>query len=381
MNDEKCGVLLVEDNPGDARLIEEMLKEVSRPSFTLTHVTDLRTGLERVREREFDAVLLDLSLPDSQGVDTVSTFADHHPDAAIIVLTGLHDEEVGVQSVRQGAQDYLVKDQVDSTLLARAIRYARERQALESRLKDALARLESELHVVAHLQSSLLPCGVPEIPGLQVETHYEPAHQAGGDYFDFFPLSDRRWGVLLADVSGRGAQAAVIMAMTRVITHHLSQMENPARVLADMNARLYESIPGRQFVTCCYGVVDMSESTFRFSAAGHEPPLHVSGSAAEGEYLTDEPRLALGIAPESTYENRSVKLSSGDTLVLYTDGVLHAESPDGERFGRERLRQTVAQTMPRSAGAVKGHLIDALNEHTADDARSDDIAFLVLHAD
>ena len=115
-----------------------------------------------------------------------------------------------------------------SILLARAIRYARERQALESRLKDALARLERELHVVAHLQTSLLPSGVPHIEGLQVKTHYQPAHQAGGDYFDFFPLSDTRCGVLLADVSGPGAQAAVVVyAIRELVLTFYTRVEFP----------------------------------------------------------------------------------------------------------------------------------------------------------
>jgi DNA-binding response OmpR family regulator len=132
---DKLGVLLIEDNPGDARLIREMLAEVKTVAFDLEWADRLSTGLERLAEGGIDVVLLDLALPDSQGLDT---FARMHAQAQVpvIVLSCLDDEGLALEAVRQGAQDYLVKGQVDGNPLARAIRYAVERQRMEESLRQ-----------------------------------------------------------------------------------------------------------------------------------------------------------------------------------------------------------------------------------------------------
>jgi PAS domain S-box-containing protein len=137
MGDEPIKVLLVEDNPGDARLIREMLKEAATAQFELVHVVRLDEALKLLGEASFDVLLLDLTLPDSQGLDTFFGVHSQAPGVPIVVLTGLADEVVGVESVKGGAQDYLVKGQVDSHLLARSLRYAIERKQAEERLKES----------------------------------------------------------------------------------------------------------------------------------------------------------------------------------------------------------------------------------------------------
>jgi GAF domain-containing protein/CheY-like chemotaxis protein len=133
MNDKSINVLLVEDSPGDTRLLQEMLAEARGASFELEHTQRLTTGLEKLTAGDIDVILLDLSLPDSQGFDTFAQMHAQAPQMPIIVLTGLDDEALALKAVREGAQDYLVKGQVDSNLLARAIRYAIERKQTEVR--------------------------------------------------------------------------------------------------------------------------------------------------------------------------------------------------------------------------------------------------------
>ena len=128
-------VLLIEDNPEDARLITEMLQEARGDSFQLEHTDNLLLGLERLQMVSIDVVLLDLSLPDSMGIDTLTRFYTHEPDMPIIVLTGLNDEAIAVQAIKEGAQDYLCKDQTDSILLGRSISYAIERHRILKELK------------------------------------------------------------------------------------------------------------------------------------------------------------------------------------------------------------------------------------------------------
>jgi len=143
VNDKAIKVLLIEDNPGDTRLIREMLKEAGAAQLELVCTDRLSTGLERLAEGGIDVILLDLELPGSQGLDTLGKVLAEPPEApVIVVLTGLDDEALAIQAVREGAQDYLVKGQVDGNLLVRAMHYAIERKRAEEELKEYSERLE-----------------------------------------------------------------------------------------------------------------------------------------------------------------------------------------------------------------------------------------------
>jgi diguanylate cyclase (GGDEF)-like protein len=143
MGRDRIQVLLIEDNPGDARLIREALAERSESAFRLRWADDLDEGLQRLADDPPQVVLLDLSLPGSRGLDTLATVLEQNDEVPIIVLTGTDDEALAVEAVRRGAQDYLVKGQTGGALLGRAVRYAIQRKESEAELADAKARLEA----------------------------------------------------------------------------------------------------------------------------------------------------------------------------------------------------------------------------------------------
>ncbi|MDH3583780.1 MAG: ATP-binding protein [Phycisphaerae bacterium] len=156
MNENSIEVLLIEDNPGDALLIKEMLRELPHGSFSLTPASRLATGLAAMSAQRPDVVLLDLSLPDSSGLDTFTRVHEADRGVPVVVLTGLDDEELALEAMRTGAQDYLVKGQIDSRLLGRALRYACERQRIEVELEQTADRLvdsEKELAQFAYVFS------------------------------------------------------------------------------------------------------------------------------------------------------------------------------------------------------------------------------------
>ncbi len=156
MTDKKLRILLVEDNPGDARLIIEMLREHGNTHFTINSVTSLYDGLEYLKKDTFDLVLLDLGLPDCQGLNTLENMLPYTQDIALVVLTGLTDEEVGIQAVQNGAQDYLIKGQVNASLLARSIRYAMERKKTEKEIQAGYYKLECVFEETVEALSSVL---------------------------------------------------------------------------------------------------------------------------------------------------------------------------------------------------------------------------------
>ena len=149
MNRGPTRILLIEDNPGDARILRELLAEGRADRFTLTHVDRLDTGIRCLSETTVDVILLDLSLPDSQGSETLARMHIAAKGVPIVLMTGLEDEELGLRLIQAGAQDYLVKGQVTAPLLTRALSYAVERTRLERELREKTRLLQSVLHSMA----------------------------------------------------------------------------------------------------------------------------------------------------------------------------------------------------------------------------------------
>src|SRR5438477_8244182 len=202
-------VLLIEDNPGDAGLIRLMLADEGGALFETEWVERLSTGLRRLGEAPFGLILVDLSLPDSQGIQTFLQLHAQVPRLPIIVLSGLRDSTVAVQAVHEGAQDFLIKGQVDGQLLVRAMRYALERKQLTEQLgryaeelRSKNAQLEADFNMAREIQEIFLPHQYPIIPRksdqagseLHFFHRYLPAAAVGGDFFDVFPVSDTAAG-------------------------------------------------------------------------------------------------------------------------------------------------------------------------------------------
>ncbi|MFW6457386.1 MAG: PP2C family protein-serine/threonine phosphatase [Planctomycetota bacterium] len=381
MSKQTVKVLLVEDDPDDAFLIHEMLGESRTVDFDLTHVTRLSEATESLDEQHYDIVLLDLTLPDSTGIDTFYKLNASTPRPPIVVLTGLADEQMGTETVRAGAQDYLIKGDVNSDLLIRSVRYAIERDRLEDNLSDALDRLDREFEIIARVQNNLLPSKVPAISGFELTTYYQPAEWAGGDYFDFLSIDPNETGILLADVSGRGAPAAVLMAMTRVIVHEEDNWADPNAVLSTLNQQLTANIPAGRFVTANYGVLNHDDRTFRFSCAGHTPPLILDGATNTVRFLDVESRMPLGIKTDISYGISQVVLEPGSTLVMYTDGVTTAQAHDGSAFGQQRLAEALESNAPETSDDIRDTILNALLQHTGERELTDDTTLVIIRAE
>ncbi len=240
-------------------------------------------------------------------------------------------------------------------------------------------RLEKELAIAREIQLSFLPERAPVIPGFELAGAALPHDEVGGDYFDFIPVTDTRMGLAIADVAGKGIPAALIMAGFRMSL--LAEVRNEFAIRAVMrkvNSLLYESTERDKFVTAFYGVLDYRNHALVFSNAGHNPPIlrHRDGTI---EYLLDG-GLALGIMPDSRYEERPMPLRPGDVLVLYTDGVSEAESPDGEQFGTTRIEQVMARMMDASAQEIVDGIIEAVRQFAGERGQNDDLTLLVMKA-
>lgn len=251
---------------------------------------------------------------------------------------------------------------------------------LSADLRAAYELVDRELSVVAEIQRSLLPESLPDIAGAEIATHYRTARHAGGDYYDFFELPNGKWGVLIADVSGHGAPAAVVMAIMHTIAHSDPERRCcPDALLEHLNRRLisrYTASTG-SFVTAFYGVYDPAHRTLVYSCAGHNPPRILRAGSAGVESLFDAQGLPLGVVEQSRYTCATVRLREGDALVLYTDGLTEARAPDGELFGVERL-DAAAVGGALGAEAIATRVLERVKQFTDDAPPADDCTLVVL---
>ncbi len=250
---------------------------------------------------------------------------------------------------------------------------------LSGEVKTAYDEVDRELKTIADIQRSLLPAKLPTIPTLELAAHYQTSRRAGGDYYDFFPLPDDRWGILIADVSGHGTPAAVLMAVTHAIAHSYPGPPAPAdEMLRYVNHHLstrYTS-PQGTFVTAFYGIYDPATRTLRYACAGHNPPRLKRCASGAVLSLDGPPNLPLGVAEGEPYEERTFELRSGDLVIFYTDGITEAINPGGEFFGSERLDTVLARCRDSADDIVRG-VLSALEQFTAGQAAIDDRTLVV----
>lgn len=250
---------------------------------------------------------------------------------------------------------------------------------LASQLHDAYQMVDRELQVVATMQRLLLPAELPAIPTMELAVHYQTSRRAGGDYYDFFELPDGKWGVLIADVSGHGTPAAVLMAITRSIAHAFPGPPlSPSKMLQHINHRLATDYTARSsaFVTAFYGVYDAQQRELVYASAGHHPP-RVKRCRDGSIFSLDGPRgLPLGIEETEHFEEARATLQVGDQLVLYTDGITEAFSPDGRMFGLSNLDRVLENCCLQAQGLVKA-AVDAVDEFTGGAPADDDRTVIV----
>jgi len=202
-------------------------------------------------------------------------------------------------------------------------------------------RMSREAQEARLIQQALLPRCSPLVPGFAVSGVSVPAGAVGGDWFDFIDLGDGRWGLALADVSGKGMAAALLMSATRAMLRSLAQnLCSPGEVLEKLNGLLVTDFPSGRFVTMVYGILDATAKTFTFSSAGHLPPLIVDGLGSR--FVGSETGLPLGVR-HGAFSETTVPLKEGARLMLYSDGITEAENPSSEEFGAARLREHISQ--------------------------------------
>jgi len=382
------GALLIVDDNEDNRYT--LTRRLQREGYTnLTTANDGQQALDLLQSQRFDLVLLDVMMPGLNGYEVLQrmhsdTRLRHVP---VIMISALDEIDSVIRCIELGAEDYLSKP-FNPTLLRARVGASLEKKRLRDEVVYALNQVESELKAARQIQLSMVPTDflvpTPDRP-VEVYATLEPARRVGGDLYDFFWGEDGRMYFVVADVSDKGAPAALFMARTKTMIRLVatlyrmpdgSSME-PHRIIEKVNEGLSLENQQGMFVTVFLGILDPANATLSFTNAGHNPPYILR--AADGVSIVGGARSKpLGIRPTFTYQTESLKLEPGDGLFVYTDGITEALNPTNELFSEERLEDALRTLSAASASQMVSGVMECVRTFAANAVQADDIAAMGL---
>ncbi len=291
----------------------------------------------------------------------------------------IRDDFYGVMLVEEDADDRRFRSKrveiVSSIAQQIVLRIQNEHLQLEMVVRE---RLEHEIELARQIQKTFLPEHLPEIPGWDLAASWLTARQVGGDFYDVIELPGGKLGLLIADVSDKGMPAALFMALTRTLIRAVVfDTPSPAEALQRVNALIIPDNLQSMFVTAVYGVLSIESGEFTYANAGHNPPIRMSRTGKTVEFL-HRTGAALGIIENLPMDERTISLGFEDLLLLYTDGLTEAFSPNDDTYGEERLQQALKMAEAASARGVLDALEASVNQFMAPLPASDDLTMLAL---
>jgi sigma-B regulation protein RsbU (phosphoserine phosphatase) len=384
---DDAALLVVDDNDDNRYTLTHRLKRIGYSN--LTTAVNGREALDRLAAQSFDLVLLDIMMPEMNGYEVLERIrADARLRQVPVIMVSAVDElESVVRCIELGAEDYLPKP-FNPTLLRARVGASLEKKRLRDEVVRHLERVEQELAAARDIQLSMVPhdfpAPSPERP-VEVFATLEPARQVGGDLYDFFPTEDGRLAVVVADVSDKGAPAALFMARTKTLARMVVGLLRPPTgavtaiedIVARVNRELCRDNAHGMFVTLFLALLDLATGRLEYVNAGHNVPYLVAPGT--GVVALAGPRCKpLGIRAGFAFASGTATLEPGACLFLFTDGITEAMDADGTLFSEERLEATLAPLAGQPPRAVVDAVIAAVRGFAGAAPQSDDIAAMAL---
>jgi phosphoserine phosphatase RsbU/P len=355
MTNQNAKILVVDDVFENRDLL---LRRLKRLGFTqIDEAADGVEALNSIAAKAYDLVLLDIMMPvlDGFGVLEVLKRDGRINELPVVVISAMNEIEPVVRCIELGAEDFILKP-FNPTLLRARVLATLEKKALRDLARDELKRKRAELNEARNLQLSLVP---PRFEGtalgraVSVDVLLEPAREVGGDLVDHFKIGENLLVLTLGDVSDKGAGAALMMARAHTMFRALASrpdaaelFREPARAMDIVNAALVKGNATCMFVTFLLASLDMTTGHFAYVRAGHIPPFHLEARGAVNR-LTCPGGPPLGLVEDIAYKTDAITLSSGDRILVVTDGITEAHDPSGELYGEQRVEEFLAGLVPQ----------------------------------
>jgi len=370
-----CRVLIVDDVKANVDVLVQALSNEYKLSVALSG----QQAMDAVLRTQPDLVLLDIVMPDIDGYEVCRRLRDAEAtrELPIMFLSSLEDVKDKTLGFEVGGNDYLTKPFEVLEVKAR-VRSLLKAKAYADAVKEAAER---DLRIAREIQMGLLPANLPaRIGGTGLDLHavLEPARQVGGDLYEVLRLGADRVLVAVGDVSGKGIPAALFMAVTMTLLRSLAREGHaPEEILRRLNDELLEQNPRGMFVTLQCLLFDLAARTVTCASAGHHAAVRVIPGETPHMVFTTSGRV-LALMPAQPIVSETIELRSGETLVLFTDGVSEAFNSGDEAFGDDRLIAHLQSSPGGTARETTIGVLDAVRRHAAGAKQSDDITILAV---
>lgn len=383
MIEETAKILVVDDEPRNVKILQIQLEA---RGYTVLTAGDGAEALEIILDKTPDLILLDINMPKVDGFEVVKRVRGDKKTEfiPIVMITALRDtHENRIKAVEAGADDFIEKPFNSFEVMARIKSLLRIKH-YHDRLEQHNARLEAELQMARTVQEILIPQnGSQEIARYNVASHCSPALEVGGDFFDLWEIDEYRLGVLISDVMGHGASAALVTVFIKtVVSEHQEHIgDDPAHLLHILNTRFNNIISSRlfMFATAFCGVFDKKKKQLVCANAGHPLPFLQHTPQSNCELITNQQTgNGLGIRRESVYENCYYPFDELSRLFLYTDGAYEVKNPQGEQFTVEQLQSLIAKCAAETPELLIQHVSDTITEFTNDRPNEDDLTLIAI---
>lgn len=299
-----------------------------------------------------------------------------------VPIFGKEEQTLGVVYVSSQAVTYTFTDK-DKDILESIIRQVgmdiENRHLMEIRKKQDL--MNQELSLARNIQSSMLPDYIPDIPSLDIIGYSAPAEAVGGDYYDYFKISDYEFGLAIGDVNGHGISAGLLMSMAKSCLFVQGKVDpSVLAMMTALNGMIFGGTKERLFMTFIYSIFNLQENTVTLSSAGHHLPYHFSAKEGKLVPVQVRPTYPLGVREKARFNEVTVPLQAQDVLVYYTDGIIEAHTPEGEEFGFERLEDLIVKNSHLDASSLQQLILKAYEDWVRGQDPEDDMTLVVVKA-
>ncbi len=369
-------VLIADDQTHVLDALQLLLKGGGYATEAVTHPASVLRALEA---GQFDVVLMDLNYmrdttAGGEGLDLVSQIRSKDKLLPVVVMTAWGNVDLAVEAMRRGASDFVQKPWENGVLLQKL-----QTQVARVRAQRWTQRQgEDELREAREIQDKLLPKKLPAIADYQIAGMTQPVRFVGGDYYNVVRISEQHTVLCIADVSGKGLPAALLMSSLQAALKPLMwQKLAPRELCRRLNRILCDLTPLGKFISFFYAVLDSKENRLTYCNAGHNPPILVRANGMSTEL--NAAGAVLGQFPDWVYEQSDVQLRSGDRLLVFTDGLVEACDPDEETFGEHGVTRVAQENPTASAAELMSLLMQAASQHCGGHFQ-DDASMIVLKA-
>jgi sigma-B regulation protein RsbU (phosphoserine phosphatase) len=374
-------ILVLDDEEDTQDLFQQKFRhKITNNTYEFSFASNQENTLNLLKQQAFDIFVSDINVAGMDGISFIAQLRQEYPFMKSIVISAYGDMSTLRAVMRGGAHDFVIKpiDFKDfSDTLEKTINVVKQLQQSEAASKK-LSAISDELDVSAKLQKSMLPGNMLKKGSVELWADTVPAAEVGGDFYDFFWLSETKLGLVIADVSGKNVSAAMFALIGKTLIKSFSKVySSPAECFKNVNRTLCSENVTTMFITAMYSIVDMEKNEMIYTNAGHLP-IAVVNPINGPKFLECESGMALGIWEDTEFSDNVHSFSPGETILFYTDGVPEATDKNGEEYGNGRFEKLLRQNTKMPPNLLTQTLIASIREFAGDVPQSDDITTLCL---